>query len=286
MGALTTRCWGVATGNLRGAVNGAFAAAVFHSIGHSFQERRQFNSRFNATAERLGVGGQPVMNFGDNALTASQIAGQIGAHAFAGGITQGIGTPLNDRAGNQVIAGTLVSATIGGTTSSIVGGKFANGAVTGAFQALSNHYRFRSREAAIRKAEELVQRQYEMANPSGKTYGVQVDMTGVMAGDIGTFVIRRQRLWGLLPDEYVVHRSPNRNGGIGLNPEYGAGGPINMRNVEAWVVAPYRNIVSAYYGAISYSNFESAPVHIYSPESRSFTIHHPSQQDLVNQYAR
>ncbi|RUO24947.1 RHS repeat domain-containing protein [Aliidiomarina sanyensis] len=295
---------GVATGSLRGAMHGAVSAGIFHSIGTSFQERGQFNSRFNAAAERLGFGGQPVMMFGGNALTASQIAGQIGAHAFAGGVlsslngakfshgfisagfAKGVGTHLNDEMGNQIVAGTIVSATIGGTTSSIVGGKFANGAVTGAFQALFNHYRFSSREAAIRKAEELVQRQYEMANPSGKTYGVQVDMTGVMAGDIGTFVIRRQRLWGLLPDEYVVHRSPNRNGGIGLNPEYGAGGPINMRNVEAWVVAPYRNIVSAYYGAISYSNFESAPVHIYSPESRSFTIHFPSQQDLVNQYAR
>ena len=107
------------------------------------------------------------MNFGDNALTASQIAGQIGAHAFAGGvlaslngakfshgfisagITKGIGTPLNDRAGNQVVAGTLVSATIGGTTSSIVGGKFANGAVTGAFQALFNNYKLSRREQAF-----------------------------------------------------------------------------------------------------------------------------------------
>ncbi|RUO17966.1 hypothetical protein CWE06_12355 [Aliidiomarina haloalkalitolerans] len=63
------------------------------------------------------------------------------SHGFiSAGITKGIGTPLNDRAGNQVVAGTLVSATIGGTTSSIVGGKFANGAVTGVFQALFNRF--------------------------------------------------------------------------------------------------------------------------------------------------
>lgn len=59
---------------------------------------------------------------------------------ISAGFAKGVGTHLNDEMGNQIVAGTIVSAAIGGTTSSIVGGKFANGAVTVAMQVLFNLY--------------------------------------------------------------------------------------------------------------------------------------------------
>ncbi|MEE2001591.1 hypothetical protein QWY20_09000 [Alkalimonas sp. MEB108] len=99
------------------------------------------------------------LDFGGNLLTAGQVAGQIFSHAmvggvsaslqggkfghgfFSAGVTKGLGTPLMDASFAQnVVGGTVISATIGGTASVIAGGKFANGAVTGAMQALYNHY--------------------------------------------------------------------------------------------------------------------------------------------------
>ncbi|OCW96672.1 hypothetical protein A9165_10715 [Alishewanella sp. HH-ZS] len=140
---------GIASGSLKGALVGAFTGAAFHQIGQHF-------SKLAAANELNKV--QGLTEFGGNMLTSGQIASQITAHAVAGGVasslqggkfghgffaagyTKAIGTPLNDRLGNDVVTGTFTSAVIGGTASKIAGGKFANGAITGAFQALYNHY--------------------------------------------------------------------------------------------------------------------------------------------------
>ena len=114
------------------------------------------------------------LDFGGNLLTAGQVAGQIFSHAmvggvsaslqggkfghgfFSAGVTKGLGTPLMDASFAQnVVGGTVISATIGGTASVIAGGKFANGAVTGAMQALYNHYRSKRAEYHRRKKSDI-----------------------------------------------------------------------------------------------------------------------------------
>jgi RHS repeat-associated protein len=141
---------GVATGSLKGALIGAFTGAAFHKIGAYFSDQSWRNELFNLNGSK----------FGGNFLTSGQIAGQIASHAavggvastlnggkfghgfFSAGVTKGIGgafLPSGDQlSSGQIAKGTLVSAVTGGTASKISGGKFANGAQTGAFQYLFN----------------------------------------------------------------------------------------------------------------------------------------------------
>ena len=101
-----------------------------------------------------------MYDFGGNFLTASQVGGQIAAHAlvggviaelqggkfghgfFSAGVTKGFGGAFlpggEGLSTAQVARGTVVSAIIGGTASKISGGKFANGAQTAVFQYLYN----------------------------------------------------------------------------------------------------------------------------------------------------
>ena len=68
--------------------------------------------------------------------------GKFGHGFFSAGVTKGIGGKYLLGGGNldssKIARVTVVSAIIGGTTSAISGGKFANGARTGAFQYLFN----------------------------------------------------------------------------------------------------------------------------------------------------
>jgi len=136
------------TGSLKAAfTSGAITAATAYAFS-------EIGSHFN------GLDGSGSINFGGNMLTGGQVAQQITAHAlvggvssslqggkfghgfFSAGVTKGIGgafLPGGDNLSSGEIAqGTVVSAVIGGTASKISGGKFANGAQTGAFQFLFN----------------------------------------------------------------------------------------------------------------------------------------------------
>ena len=141
------------TGSLKAAFHAggqtAAMAGVFYGIGQYFKGVAGANGADAAT-----------YSFGGLDLTAGQIAGQIAAHAVAGGVisdlqggkfghgffsagvTKGAGGAFlpggSDLSGKQVAYSTVVSAVIGGTASEISGGKFSNGAKTAAFQYLYN----------------------------------------------------------------------------------------------------------------------------------------------------
>lgn len=51
-----------------------------------------------------------------------------------------MGTPILDTFNQGIISGTLTEMVIGGTASVISGGKFANGAITAAYQTLFNYF--------------------------------------------------------------------------------------------------------------------------------------------------
>ncbi|MBY5922769.1 FG-GAP-like repeat-containing protein [Ferrimonas balearica] len=122
---------GVATGSLKGALVGAFTGAAFGAL-HGW-DVQGFN--LGKVAAHGAVGGVSSVlqggKFGHGFVAAGfvQGVGQVGGDSlFVDGATE-----IGDRVGNAVKA-----ALIGGTASAISGGKFANGAVTGAFSRLLN----------------------------------------------------------------------------------------------------------------------------------------------------
>ena len=117
---------GVATGSLRGALVGAFSGAMFGQL-HS-----------------MSVGAGKFIAHGIAGGVSSVLNGGKFGHGFlSAGFTQAMGnvkglfvngaSTIADRFSNAIKA-----AMIGGTASAISGGKFANGAVTGAFSRLLN----------------------------------------------------------------------------------------------------------------------------------------------------
>jgi len=153
---------GIATGSLKGALLGAFSGAAFYGIGQQFKALSNGNiDKWNAaSAAEAGSIMDGLHTFGGIELTSGQIAGQIASHAatggvtsalaggkfghgfFSAGVTKGIGGTYlpggNNLVSGQIAKGAFISSVIGGTTSVISGGKFTNGAKTGAFQYLFN----------------------------------------------------------------------------------------------------------------------------------------------------
>jgi hypothetical protein len=153
---------GIATGSLKGALVGAFSGAAFYGIGQQFKALSNGNiDKWNAASgAEAGSMMDGLHTFGGIELTSGQIAGQIASHAATGGVTSSLaggkfghgffsavvtkgigGTYLpggNNLVSGQIAKGAFISSVIGGTTSVISGGKFANGAKTGAFQYLFN----------------------------------------------------------------------------------------------------------------------------------------------------
>ena len=133
------------------------SAAAFASIGEYFTNAGGMN-------EHLVLDGlldpATLHEFGGNWLTSGQIAGQISAHAITGGVTAslqgskfghgfvsagltkgvmaGSGFNYANRDSNAVVGRTVVAFIVGGTTSKITGGKFANGAITASIAHLLN----------------------------------------------------------------------------------------------------------------------------------------------------
>jgi len=126
-GALTGFVSGaVATGSLKGALIGAFTGGMFGELHHMAKG-------FGKVIAHGTVGGIGSVlsggKFGHGFLSAgfTQAAGSIKG-MFVDGATK-----FADRAANAMKA-----AVIGGTASTLSGGKFANGAITGAFSRLLN----------------------------------------------------------------------------------------------------------------------------------------------------
>ena len=136
------------------------SAAAFSAVGNEFAQASGENiaSVGAKTAKEAASLSKDLLRFGKNALTRSQIAGQIAAHAAIGGVTsllqggkfghgfvsagltKGVtGNFSYDTSTTFAVLGrTAIAAIVGGTTSAISGGKFANGAGTAAMGHLLN----------------------------------------------------------------------------------------------------------------------------------------------------
>ncbi|WP_176714613.1 RHS repeat domain-containing protein [Alishewanella sp. HH-ZS] len=138
----------VSTGSLKGALVGAFTGGMFGHL-HSM------NAGFGKVIAHGAVGGMGSVLQGGKFGHGFAAAGFTQAASWAGGdnlFVEGAST-IGDRTHNAVIA-----AMIGGTASSIAGGKFANGAVTGAFSRLLND------DATVRRLERAAKQIAEDAN--------------------------------------------------------------------------------------------------------------------------
>jgi len=146
---------GIATGSLRGALTGAFTAGMFHGIG----------THFEGFADSAGVlsGGvkfAKTLAHGIAGGISSVLNGGKFGHGFASaGFTQAFAGAINGIGGRygNVTSGKyfdainrvkriVAAAVVGGTASQLTGGKFANGAITGAFSRMFNdesHYQKR-----------------------------------------------------------------------------------------------------------------------------------------------
>jgi len=116
---------GISTGTLKGALVGAFSGAIFGQL------------------HNMAPGAGKVISHGIAGGVSSVLNGGKFGHGFlSAGFTQALGNVKGlfknapsgwDRVGNAIKA-----AVIGGASSAITGGKFASGAVTGAFSRLLN----------------------------------------------------------------------------------------------------------------------------------------------------
>lgn len=112
----------VQTGNLNGAVHGAFTAGLFYGAGEINQG---ISSLAGKTATHAVVG----------CISASVSGGNCGKQALSAGFAKTAG-PYTQGFGE--IGNLVAHSVVGGTGSVIGGGKFSNGAVTGAYGYLFN----------------------------------------------------------------------------------------------------------------------------------------------------
>jgi hypothetical protein len=149
LGAVTTGFFagGIATGSLRGAITGAFAAATFYGIGSHFEGLEDAGgvltngAKFGKTVAHGVAGGLSSVLGGGKFGHGFASAGFTQAMSFAidkiGGRYGNVSKSTYGDMANRVKR-VVASAIAGGTASAVAGGKFASGAVTGAFSRIFN----------------------------------------------------------------------------------------------------------------------------------------------------
>ncbi len=170
-GALTGFVSGaVATGSLKGALVGAFTGGMFGEL------------------HNMAKGFTKVISHGAVGGIGSVLSGGKFGHGFlSAGFTQAVGniegmfvesaTKFADRATNAIKA-----AAIGGTASALSGGKFANGAVTGAFSRLLNDDAFDFKSLDDKKLLELSDPKLEISLEAGGNKLIGLDSNGEVNG--------------------------------------------------------------------------------------------------------
>lgn len=142
---------GAIAGGSRGAVMGAFSAALFYGIGSSFEQAGFMNDLSSSSGQYNGA-------FGTN-LTGAQFAQKVALHGLAGGVMSELGGGkfghgFASAAGTELASAKITmigggareykahrvfsAALVGGTIAQATGGKFANGALTAAFSRTFN----------------------------------------------------------------------------------------------------------------------------------------------------
>ena len=119
-------------GNLKSAVIGGFTGGLAGAIGQAFPTAPGTFASAEAIAAHAALG----------CASATIGGGDCGSGALAGGFTKIASPYIAEFAGNTSFSdkftGAVLAGTVGGTVSEMTGGKFSNGAITGAFAYLYN----------------------------------------------------------------------------------------------------------------------------------------------------
>jgi RHS repeat-associated protein len=128
----------IMSGNVQGALQGAFTAAAFAGVGEYlngsgvFQGNNVYGEGSNAPGEWSVPG--VVLHGVVGCVTSASSGAKCGPGALSAAFSQAA-LPIK---GNDLISGLIVSSVVGGTASVLGGGKFSNGADTAAFGYLFN----------------------------------------------------------------------------------------------------------------------------------------------------
>jgi hypothetical protein len=146
----------IASGSLRGAVNGAFSGALFFGVGE-----------FTGAASSMS---KVLAHSAAGCISAATGGGHCKAGAMAAGFAEFAGPAVGDL--GSIAANVTKSALLGGIGSSIGGGRFEDGAMTGSFGYLFNRLGHSGAEQAEQYREE-----------HGITRSLGVHLPGTQAGD-------------------------------------------------------------------------------------------------------
>jgi RHS repeat-associated protein len=125
----------VASGNLKGGLQGMATAMMFYGVGSGITDYMDKNGTITDAVkfgEAIAVHG--VVGCVSNVMSG----GKCGPGALSAAFTKAMTPTVASMTGADRLTGTLVSAAVGGTGSVLGGGKFANGAMTGAYSYLMN----------------------------------------------------------------------------------------------------------------------------------------------------
>ncbi|MGQ0687222.1 MAG: RHS repeat-associated core domain-containing protein [Limnobacter sp.] len=138
-------------GNLKSAFIGGFTGGLAGQIGQKFGTAPGTFASAEAIASHAALG----------CASATLSGGDCGSGALAGGFTKITSPYIAEFAGSTTFSdkftGALMAGTVGGTVSELTGGKFANGAITGAFAYLYNQMFYNgelSPKEALQRAQE------------------------------------------------------------------------------------------------------------------------------------
>lgn len=132
----------VQTGNLKGALTGAFSAELFFGVGEYFNSAGWAHEGGNIGSTNLNSVGYTakVLSHGVvGGIMAKLEGGKFGNGFWSAGVSEAASPGIDkldpeNPIGQSVSANRIIAASIvGGTTSVIAGGKFGNGAITSAF---------------------------------------------------------------------------------------------------------------------------------------------------------
>ncbi|MQA41679.1 RHS repeat-associated core domain-containing protein [Rugamonas aquatica] len=125
----------IATGNVKGALQGAFTAGAFFQIGTVINNYSTSGGRITDYGKfSEAIAAHAVVGCASSVMSG----GKCGSGALSAAFSKAA-LPITDpRATNNLAAGMAISAVIGGTGSVLGGGKFANGAQTAAFGYIFN----------------------------------------------------------------------------------------------------------------------------------------------------
>ncbi|PJB57803.1 MAG: hypothetical protein CO098_10705, partial [Bacteroidetes bacterium CG_4_9_14_3_um_filter_41_19] len=156
---------------------GAFISAATYGIGSMWANSAKF---VHLAIRSIG---HAVFNGGMRLIQGGRFE-----HGFFSGFFSSMGMGgMSNILGNNTLAYGIIGAAIGGTAESLGGGKFANGAVTGAFVGLFNHGMHLEEEAFN---EEQLKKMYGVYRKSVKDFRDPADFYESIGGPLGDWAAK------------------------------------------------------------------------------------------------